>query len=224
LFVRRFEHPTTVPVYVLLDSSASMHLGSPSRYATAARITAAIASASLASHNPMRIVSTSNGAVPRSVSGRSGMMRLLGELTSKQNPSTVSIASAILSSLPILATRGVGIFCIVSDFFESAGVDSLIQALRQIPGRLVLARVVRADDAEPSLDGDYELSDCETHHRLTLHASAHSMARYRTNYQKYFSTLANYASSRGARFASFNVADDPVSQLEALFPAGVLSV
>jgi uncharacterized protein (DUF58 family) len=224
LFVRRFEHPTTVPVYVLIDSSASMHLGTPSRYSTAARITAAIASASLASHNPVRIVSTSNGAMPRSVSSRSGMMQLLGELTSKQNPSTVSIANAILSSLPILVTRGAGIFCIVSDFFEPTGVDSLIQASRQIPGRLVLARVVRADDAEPSLNGDYELDDCETHRRLNLHASAQSLARYKTNYQKYFSALENYASTRGARFASFDVESDPVSQLEALFPAGVLSL
>jgi uncharacterized protein (DUF58 family) len=224
LFVRRFEHPTTIPVYVLLDSSASMHFGSPSRYSTAARITAAIASASLASHNPLRIVSTSNGAVPRSISGRSGMMQLLGELASKQNPSTVSIANTIVSSIPILSGRGSGIFCIISDLFEPTGVDNLIQALRQIPGRLVLARMVRADDAEPSLDGDYELDDCETRHRLNLHANSQALVRYKTNYQKYFSALENYASSRGARFASFDVAGDPILQLEALFPAGVLSL
>ena len=224
LFVRRFEHPTTVPVSVLVDSSASMHQGSITRYVTAARMAVAIVSAAISAQNPVRVMLSTDGAVPQLVSGRAGLVRLLGDLSSRPVAGRIGIAASISTSLPLLANRGRGIFAIVSDLFEPRGVESLIEALRLVPGRLILVQVTRANDAEPDLAGDYELDDCETHHRMNLHVDQRSVLLYRKNYQSYFSALNLYASSRGARLARVDVDVDPTAQLEALFPFSVLSL
>ena len=224
LFVRRFEHPTTVPVSVLVDSSASMHQGNVTRFATAARMTAAIVSAATAAQNPVRVMLSGNNAVPQSISGRAGYVRLLGELSGKTIAGNIGIAASITASVPLLASRGRGIFAVVSDFFEPSGVDSLIQALRLIPGRLILVQVTRTDDAGPALSGDYELDDCETRGRIHLHADDRSISVYRKNYENYFTALNQYASATGARLTKVDAGADSIAQLGTLFPSGVLSL
>lgn len=224
LFVRRFEHPTSVPICVLLDSSVSMHLGEPSRYATAARIAAAVISAALAGQNPARLMLTDVAQAPLSISGRAGLVRCLGELAAHRKPTRIGIADAIDSAMAMMGHQAKGVVVIISDLFESAGAPRLVEALRRVPGQIVMARIVRADDADPNLAGDYQLNECETDQRLNIHADAAVIARYRRNYQDYFSVIERYAASRGSRFVSIDVASDPIAQLEPLFPGCVLNV
>src|ERR1700744_4871414 len=71
LFVRRFERPTAVPVFVWVDASRSMLLEAPSRYATAGRVAAAIMSAAMTAQNPtyLSIADAATWAAPRALTG-----------------------------------------------------------------------------------------------------------------------------------------------------------
>jgi uncharacterized protein (DUF58 family) len=227
LFVRRFERPTAVPVFVLVDGSASMHLESPSRYATAARLAAAIASAAVAAQNPLRLVISDGqeGPAPRAVTGRRGLVKVLADLAHEDRPTTgPGPAAALRAALPALAAMGRGVLVMASDFFEPEGVNALIDVMRLINQRLVLLRVTQPTDADPQINDDLELQDCESGSTLHVSPGSDVIERYKTAYRTYFDTLDAYAHSRGAVSQSFDASVDTLSQLEKLFPAGVLSL
>ncbi len=227
LFVRRFERPTAVPVFVLVDASRSMTLETPSRFATAARIGAAVAAAAVAGHNPLRVVVADGlaAAAPRAVSGRRGLVRVMADLAADRIPAGPGPAAALRALLPALAAQGRGVLVVVSDFFEEEGVDALVDALGRTPQRLVLLRVTQPWDADPALAGDdVELEDCETAGRLHVSPDAGVLARYRSAYRAYFDALDGFAASRGVTSATFDASTDTLPQLERLFPGGVLSL
>lgn len=220
-----------MPVFVLVDGSASMHLpespGGPTRYATAARLAAAVASAAVSAQNPLRLVISdgNEGPAPRAVTGRRGLVRVLADLAHEDRPAAgPGPAAAVRAVLPALAAMGRGVLVIVSDFFEPAGVDALIDALRLVDQRLLLLRVTQPTDARPELTEDLEIEDCETGQRLSVSPDSGAIERYVAAYRSYFDTLEAYAAARGAVSRSFDASTDTLSQLEQLFPAGVLSL
>jgi uncharacterized protein (DUF58 family) len=109
--------------------NVGMRLESPSRYDSAARIAAAIASAGLASRNPVyvTIADGKGAAIPRAVTGRQGMVQVLAELAAERSPGGVGIAANIETTLPLLAANGRGVMVILSDFFELNGVEVLLR-------------------------------------------------------------------------------------------------
>ena len=226
LFVRRFEQPTAVPVFVLVDASRSMLLEEPSRYATAARVGAAVMSAAMAAQNPtfLTIADDTASAAPRALTGRRGFVRALADLAADRLPGRSGIASDIAALRPLLATKGPGVLVVASDFFDDAGADAIVNALRLIPGRLVLLRVTQPYDADPDLSGDVELADCESDARLHVSADSDVLTRYRAAYKAYFDTLQTYAQARGATMADFDAITDTLSQLQRIFPAGVMTL
>lgn len=226
LFVRRFERPTAVPVFVVVDASRSMTFEMPARYETAARLAAAVASAAIAGHNPLRLA-IANGWGPialRPLSGRRGFVRALSELAADRADAGPGLAATLHALLPVLAAQGAGVLIVISDFFEPQGVDAVIDVLRQTPQRLVLLRTTQPWDAEPDLADDVELEDCETDTRLHVRPDAAVLERYRAAYQTYFNALDAYAATRGATTAAFDASAETLPQLERLFPGGTLSL
>jgi uncharacterized protein (DUF58 family) len=225
LFVRQFERPTAVPVYLLVDSSASMRLERPSRYTTGARVAAAVAAAALSSQNPVQLMISQASVVarPRKIVGRLGMVHLLAELGGSR-PAGGTIARAIESFARSRPRREGGVLVVISDFFEDAGVEALIGALRLIPDRLVLLRITQPHDADPNFTGNLQLGDCESPAQLRIFADESARQRYRSAYANYFAALDRFAQSVGARHLPISAAADTLPQLEPLFPGGVLSL
>lgn len=223
LFVRRFDRPTAVPVHLLVDASASMHVEQPTRYAAAARVAAAIAAAALNSQNPVRCTIADGFATTmRPVTGRRGLVRVLAELARGQDARGPGVAASVTALLPHLAYEKQGVLVVLSDFFEPAGVSTLLDALRLVPMRLVLVRLTQRWDAAPDLAGDWRLADSESAAKLDVSISPELLGKYRQLYDDYFAALDTFASGRGARQASIDAGADVMSQLHTLFPAGVL--
>jgi uncharacterized protein (DUF58 family) len=224
LFVRRFERPTAVPVTILVDASGSMMLEQPTRYRTAARVAAAIASAALNSHNPVRLLIGGASGTPRALVGRRGLVRMLADLAAVENATPIGIATALHNMAPTLASAGRSVVVVISDFLESAGIDVLLDALRLTPGRLVLIRITRPQDERPDLSGDLELIDCEGSARRFIAADTKSLARYHSVYRAYFGALRDYCTSRGAPLFDIDATGDTLPQLGRLFTGGIFSI
>ncbi len=226
LFVRRFEHPTSVPIFLLVDDSESMRLETPSRYATAARVAAAVAAAGLASQNPVYATIADGGgaALPRAVTGRRGLVRVLAELASDRPTAGIGVAAGISVLQPLLAAKGRGVLVIISDFFEPLGVQTLLESLRQTSQRLLLVRVTQPWDANPDLAGDFELADCESGETAPVSTDAEALRRYREAYGSYFAAIDGHVAQRGATQHVIDASKETLPQLEPLFPGGVLSL
>lgn len=228
LFLRRYQHPTSVPVNVLVDASESMFLEDPSRWTTAARLAAAVASAALAGLDTVNVaILDARGASARRVTGRRQFVELLGELA-RQRPAGPCAVSSIDRLLPTLGmARSRGVLVIISDFFDPAGAESITVSLRQVPHRLVLLRVTQPWDEKPELQlgaGDAELLDCESSARMTVSPQRETYRRYLEAYHGFFGELEAYVRTRGATMTRFDASAETIPQLQHLFPHGVLTV
>jgi uncharacterized protein (DUF58 family) len=226
LFIRRFEHPTAIPIFMLVDASESMRLETPSRYATAARIAAAVASAGLTTQNPVRVTIADGAAiaVPKSVNGRRGLVRILGELAADRVTGGQGVTAALDALRPVLVSAGRGVLVIISDFFEQQGVQTLIESLSSVQLRVVLIRITQPWDSNPILNGDFELEDCESDSRVRISTSDDAIGRYREAYQSYFAALDQYVALRGSKQIIIDASAETLPQLATLFPNGVLNL
>ena len=224
LFLRRFEHPTTSPVHVLLDTSESMFVEDPPRYATAARVAAAAAAAALREHDGVSIVpfSAEPAAPLNRLTHRRRLPEALGYLSSQRPGGAGSFHAA--ADAMLRAGRRNGVAIVVSDFFDDAGIEDVVAALGTLPHRLVLVQITQPWDADPQLDGEAELIDCESSPTTTVLPGTETLQRYRQAYQLYQAGLEAFASRRVALHVKIDASRDTLGQLERLFPAGILRV
>ena len=113
-----------------------------------------------------------------------------------------------------------GLLVLVSDFFDPRGVAALAEALRPIRHRVLLLQLVRPSDAEPTVQGDVRLTDCETGEAADLTITPKILARYRAAYAQFNADLADVARRRQAPLVKIDVEGDIVEQLSLLFKDG----
>lgn len=222
LFVRRFEHPSATPIYVLLDDSASMFAESPSRHAAAARVTAALASASLRGNDPFTLFTASGATAIHKWVGPRRMPEVLRQLAARSTPSQDSLTDGIRA----VSDAGVsaGVLFILSDFFDSSGIDAVINRVSGLRHRTVLIQITQPGDAEPSFDGDIELIDAESNASSTLSISPALIQSYKAAYRMFQDRLTTFANERAAGLQRVDAAAEILPQLGRLFHNGVLAV
>jgi uncharacterized protein (DUF58 family) len=221
LFVRRFDEPRRLSVYILLDVSDSMFFEDPPRADAARQAAAAMAAASMHQHD--RVVVYPFGRAlqsPLRVTPRAGLppfLAALGDL----GPSGTTDLAAVLQRFAQLHLRA-GLLVLVSDFFEPQGVDAVLTALAGQRHRLLLIQLVRASDVRPELRGDLELVDCEDGATLRMTTTEAALEDYRRAYDVFQAKLHSLAIRRRAPLFRID-ADQPVlPQLDRLFIGGVL--
>jgi hypothetical protein len=117
-----------------------------------------------------------------------------------------------------------GLLVIISDFFDPAGLDEVRDALRAIRHRLLFVQLVRPSDAEPDLDGDLRLRDCETGDIAEITVTPRLLERYREAYGAFNQTLTDLAKYYRGGLLRLDVERDLVAQLNAFFASGRLVV
>jgi uncharacterized protein (DUF58 family) len=222
LFLRLFDEPEDLPVYILLDVSESMFFDVPPRADAARQMAAIMAGVSLNQLDRTGIYPFGEDLVPplAPTSGRHALPRVLGylERLKPAGPTDVKRSLARFNALPL---RG-GLVALISDFFDPHGIEPVIQALRSLAHRLLLVQVVRESDAAPGLDGELRLVDCESANRLNITISPDVLQRYRRAYDGFCGRILDFAARRQAAHLRLD-ADRPVlEQLRAIFVDGVL--
>jgi len=117
-----------------------------------------------------------------------------------------------------------GLVVVVSDFFDPAGIDAVVEALGQVRQRLLLVQLVKAADREPQLQGDVRLVDCETGSVEDVSVTTTVLESYRAAYDRFEETLTAFARRRQAGLLRLDVDRPVVPQLASLFEGGHLAV
>lgn len=221
LFLRLFDEPEDLPVYILLDISDSMFFDDPPRADAGRQIAAIMAGASLNQYDRTSLYPFGQDLLQplASTSGRHSLPRVLGYLEGLESagPTDMRRSLARFRSLPLRR----GLVALISDFFDPGGIEPVIQALRALPHRLLLVQVVRDSDALPGLDGELRLVDCETGRWLNLTITSDTLQRYRHAYDAFCARILDFAALRQAAHVRL-YADRPVlAQLGSIFVDGV---
>lgn len=228
VFVRLCEELEDLPLYLLPDVSRSAWLETPPRALAGLRASLALAAISLGQHDKVGIFPFDDDlrVLQRPTSGKNRILQfaqLCSELEPAPEPGGTTDLSRALARFQALGLRE-GLVCVVSDFFDPAGIERVVEALHGVRSKLLLVQLVRRSDAEPALQGDLRLSDCESGAVTDVSITPAVLERYKAAHARFDGALADFARGRAAGLVKLDVDGDVVAQLARLFEAGTLLV
>jgi uncharacterized protein (DUF58 family) len=190
-------------VRLLVDGSASLGFGSPSKLATARRMAAALAYLSLAGSERAQVF-LARGAghgsgleaagSPRR--GRKAFAELCRELEAIRAEGATDLARAVEAVL-MRSTRA-GMLVVLSDFFDPNPLFSALSRARAAGHDVLLVQVLDPEELDPQLDGDYSLEDSETGARVEVTADPAALAAYAAKLAELVQNLRDWARRHGA--------------------------
>ncbi len=224
VFLRLFEELEDLPLYLMPDVSESMYLEEPPRAKAGLRCALALAAISLNQHDTVGLFPFS-GTLDVHLRPSSGKRRILqfADHLASIEPGKDTNLVASLRRLAGMKLRS-GLVAVVSDFFDPAGIDEVVKALRLTRHKLMLVQLVRPSDRNPDLTGDLRLVDCETGDAQEVSITPAITARYQAVYDTFCGKLTTFARQRNAGLLQLNVEERVVPQLAHLFESGAYTV
>ena len=198
LLVKTFVQELDVPVYFLVDTSASMRLGRPPKAVYASQL--ALALGYLALRNLDRV-----GLFPfaerlaESVPPRHGMAqfsRFLRALSGIDPQGRTSLARSVEDFLS--QTRETGIVVLISDFLTSDDLGEPLARLSYRGDDIVAIQVLDRDDIAPTHTGPFRFQDIETDEQTLLSVGPGTLETYRTRFADYEAALRRQLESHKA--------------------------
>ncbi|MCU0685032.1 MAG: DUF58 domain-containing protein [Polyangiaceae bacterium] len=196
-------------VRLLVDASASMRFGEPSKFDAARRFAAALGYMALAGSERAQLLGLREGrleARPPS-RGRVGVGRLLRELGALEASGAGGLASAI--DLGLRQAARPGWLVVLSDFFDPGTVTAALGRARAAGHVLGLVQVVAPEEIAPTFEGDLCLVDAETGQSVELSADADALNAYMRRFEALSASLEAFAKRHGATYLRLR-SDEPV--------------
>lgn len=168
LLVRLTADEAPLRLALIVDASASMRFGAPSKLLQAARVAAGLAVVALSAEDRFAVIGTSQAgvAVERASGGRVGLARLLAFLDALEGGGETDVASA--AGAVASAAGGRALSVILGDMLDPAGALAGARALRSRGHEVALIEVLDPLEIDPPDLADVDLEDEETGEILTL--------------------------------------------------------
>ena len=226
--VKVFEERQDLPVYLLVDRSSSMYFEPAPKVGVALKVALALASISLSQHDSVGLFSFSGNLEMkmRATSGQGRLMRVAERLAELDEQDSTELVHA-LDGLSRFRLRR-GLLVVISDFYDPAGLDPVLEALTQTRHRLLLVQLIGNHDLDPAgrreLSGDVRLRDCESNEAVDVSINSAILANYRAIVNEFNQRLTTFATNRGAAFIRLNTDEDVLGQLAGAFETGTIAV
>ena len=210
-------------LHVLLDTSASMGIGTPQKLTCAAKIAAALCYVAVERRDAAGISTftrTIDSFMPPA-SGRSQLFRALETLGALAPCGTSDLDAALLHYGA--AVRGPGLVVVLSDFFVAGGG---LQGLRYLVHRGLtpaVLQIVAPEEAMPLVDDDIELVDVEDIHRPPMIVDDGMVAAYQAALAKQTESLRSFCASLRLPWARLDSTAPFGSVLSVMETAGLFT-
>jgi uncharacterized protein (DUF58 family) len=192
-------------VRIVLDASASLDFGTPSKLEAARRVAAAMGYLALASGQRAELwVARAKGEgrlpVERTPArrGRAGVTGLLRDLSHVTASGTTDL-SAPVRALVEHAPRP-GLVVVVSDFLDAGPVTSALGLARASGHDLALVQILDATELDPELEGDLSLVDAESDQSVEVTADAAAIEAYLLRITGLIEEIRAFARRHGATY------------------------
>jgi len=192
LVVKLFVEETDLPLYFLVDASASMGFGTPSALDHARRLVAALASVALGNMDRVSLVALDDR----------GSKPLLGLRGPRQRDAAFSWLDALGAGgangmRPALARffaapRPVGMILLVSDFLDEDMLTGALEILRALRHEVVLVHARAFGDGVAQM-GEQILVDSETGEELTVRITPSLLRRHAEALERRAAEIREYA-------------------------------
>ena len=207
LFLKLFLEEQDLTVHVLVDVSASMGLGEPSKALFAKRLAAALGYVSLVNSNRLTISLFADGVrvqLPH-MRGRSYLPQMAEMLLGTECEGFSNFEKACQDT--VTGRIGSGISIVVSDFLFKEGYENALRRLIGAKYDLYVVQVLSPQEIAPELGGDLKLLDVEDADTAEVTISAALIKYYKKNLAAYCQELNDFCVRRGAVYVRANSAD-----------------
>jgi len=211
--VKTFRDEQQLPISILIDGSASMQFGSPSKIKFAAKMAFGLCVSLLRSGDNASLVWLGRNRFQKfSLKHRSQFGSLNEFLTPMLTAGTIEsrrLVHDIDASMKQLSRKGIVI--LVSDGLDPEFPNAVKRIAGFGPHPFVL-QVLSPEEIEPNLEGDLEIIDAETGESVELTATAEVMASYKLALKELQDQTRAICVKTGGKFASV-VCDSDVSDV-----------
>ncbi|MGC4086471.1 MAG: DUF58 domain-containing protein [Polyangiaceae bacterium] len=180
--VKLFHHEEDRVVRLLVDTSASLGFGEPSKLHLAQRLAAAFGYLSLTSSERCQVFVAQNAeasalsAVGSSHRGRRTFGELCRELAALKAGGRSDLPRALETTLA--RSLRPGQLVILSDFLDAGPVLAALSRARASGHEVVLVQILSDEELEPDFEGDFALEDSESGAAVEITADASAVAAY----------------------------------------------
>lgn len=220
VFLRLFEELEDLPVYIVVDRSASQFHGENPRIRAGLRTALAFTSIALSQHDSVGLYGFADdiAVLRRPRAGRGRLLAFADSLVGIE-PGGATDFRAAMRRFSAMGLRE-GLVVVLSDFFDPGGAEAVSQAFKTLRHRLLMVQLRQASDRNPVVEGDVAVADCETGATENVSVTPHVLESYRASYDRFNEALTDFARRAGAGFLALDVEEPVVPQLATLFETG----
>jgi uncharacterized protein (DUF58 family) len=196
MLIRLYAAEETLPLEVVLDASASMDFGEPTKFLTAARVGCVLTQIALLHGTPVRWrVSTGDTLEPIKLAGRNDLGRILHVLDGVTPGGSGNLESELRAG----ARQGPRkrSLVVLTDGYDSDPVQAALRACRAAGTSVYLLLVLSPDEVDPSQRGEFTLIDAESNEESGLVLDRKTIQRYRERLQEWRAEWQAFCRSTG---------------------------
>ena len=201
LLLRLFEEEEDLAIYILVDVSDSMAIGSPlPKLHYAMQIGAALTYVGLANLDRVAIIPFADrlvGRLPPS-RGKNRIFRVFDFLRTCDIGGKTELAGCMKEFVTQNKRRGLAV--VISDFYDPVGFEQGINTLRYHKFEPFILQTYDLREASPALHGDLTLVDCETGDTREVTVSKSLLEAYEREHEKYCKELEAYCTKYALPF------------------------
>ena len=203
LFVLLDRGEVYLSLWVVVDASASMGWGKPSKARVAAQLAGALAFVALQSGDRVNVATCRGATIGERVTnlrGQSAAWTAWRLLEGVQSEGDTDLATALSSWAGHL--RGAGMSVVISDLFSPNGYQQGIDALLARHQDVLLIQVLAPDELQPPADllGEWRLTDAEPAAPLEATITPGVLRAYRRLLQSFLTETSDFCRRRGITY------------------------
>jgi len=200
LFLKLHALEEDVTLHLIVDTSASMGFGEPSKFDQARRLAAAFAYVAL--HNFDRVgvsaFAEGSGATLPPIKARHHMASLLAFLEDLSCTGATRFTPALRAFA--MRTKNPGLVTLISDLLGAEDAEEGIEALRNRGHDIVVSQLLAESDIDPTLDGALRMVDSETADEFDVTVDEELRRHYRDRLDRYLKEVERFCSQRGLEY------------------------
>jgi uncharacterized protein (DUF58 family) len=214
LFLKLFLEEEDLHFYTLIDASASMSFGEPSKLQFAKQLAAALGYIGLCRADRVKLEFL--GATRRTpgpvLRGRKSMWRMAEYLDRVEPEINVPLVDGVKEFC--LRNSGQGILVLITDLMDKHGYESALRCLLAQRYDVYVIHVLSPEELEPELKGDLKLIDSEDGDIAEITVSRPLLEKYKRTLAAFVDGARDYCTRRGMTYLMTN-SQTPVEMIVA---------
>jgi uncharacterized protein (DUF58 family) len=209
--IKTYQDEEDLAVYLLVDHSASMEFGTPTKKEVALRLAMAFGYVALGAQDAVMPATVPAREPARTIRGRSGFGRLAfwGEQVRQGSAERVKPLSQSLREFLSTGPRP-GVVMLLSDGLDPE-VTTQLKVLGSRGFELNFVQILAPEEMDPDLEGDLRLIDAETGAMVEITANSYALKAYREALGAHNESLAEACRRAGGRYLRTKTTDSLAS-------------